>query len=182
MKPTWLTTEPREPPFPAAFPSVKLIRTPGNLTDSALPRLISSPPMPRKIFLLASAFCEARCQWPMVTPVSLNGNGWASAVPAASVEASNKAGMIGFMGASLVELMRFSCSCAKVAPALCKRDHAGPPLRIGSDIDVVLAREGELAICAYPEHGQAGRQVYHLAVFPPRAGRKRTGDQHACAR
>src|SRR5260370_37793651 len=52
---------------------------------------------------------------------------------------------------------------------------------MGSDIDVVLARKGELAILAHPEHGQAGRQVYHLAVFPPRAGRKRTGDQNAGA-
>src|SRR5258706_15794195 len=69
-----------------------------------------------------------------------------------------------------------------VASASCQRDHAGPPLGMGSDIDVVLARKAELAIGADPEHGQAGRQVYHLAVFPPRAGRQRTRDQDARAR
>jgi hypothetical protein len=46
---------------------------------------------------------------------------------------------------------------SKHALASCKRDHAGPPLGSGADIDVILARESEFAICSHPEHGQAGR-------------------------
>jgi hypothetical protein len=64
----------------------------------------------------------------------------------------------------------------------CKRDHAGPPLGSGTDIDVILPGEGELAICSHSEHRQARRQIDHLAFFPACAGSQRTRDQHACAR
>ena len=53
MNPTWFTTEPCEPPAPAAFPSPRLMMTPGNRTDSAAPTVTGVPPMPTKIFLLA---------------------------------------------------------------------------------------------------------------------------------
>src|SRR5229473_2042165 len=47
--------------------------------------------MPTKIFSLAATSFELRCQCPLVTPASLNGNGCAAAAPAArTVDASNK--------------------------------------------------------------------------------------------
>src|ERR1700722_18359860 len=64
----------------------------------------SLPPMAKKIFLFASTFAglEARCQWPKVTPVALNGAGCAAAPPAARTDASDKATkMPVFMSASL---------------------------------------------------------------------------------
>src|SRR5216684_8938730 len=48
-------------------------------------------PMPRKSFLFASTSFEMMCQWPMVTPTSLNGAGCAAAGLAASAVANNKA-------------------------------------------------------------------------------------------
>src|SRR5260370_10908184 len=48
-------------------------------------------PMPRKSFLFASTSFETMCQWPMVTPTSLNGAGCAAARLAASAVANNKA-------------------------------------------------------------------------------------------
>src|SRR5258708_33173613 len=47
--------------------------------------------MPTKIFSLTATSFELRCQCPLVTPASLNGNGCAAAVPTArTVDASNK--------------------------------------------------------------------------------------------
>src|SRR5262245_65318233 len=47
--------------------------------------------MPTKIFSLAAISFELRCQCPLVTPASLNGNGCAVAAPTArAVDASNK--------------------------------------------------------------------------------------------
>src|SRR6516162_11003788 len=53
--------------------------------------LLSTPPMARKIFLLAATSFELRCQCPMVTPASLGAYGCAKAVPAARLETRHKA-------------------------------------------------------------------------------------------
>src|ERR1700722_1993720 len=58
-----------------------------------------------------------------------------------------------------------------------ERDHSRPPLGRRPDIDVVFAREVELAVAAHAEHRKAGRQVYHLAALPPCAGGKRSSDE-----
>ena len=75
INPTWLTTEPIVPPFAggAGCRRCRLMRTPGNRTNSKSPGFIAVPPIATKIFLLASISLELRCQWPMVTPASLNG-------------------------------------------------------------------------------------------------------------
>jgi len=75
INPTWLTTEPIVPPFAggAGCRRCRLMRTPGNRTNSKSPGFIAVPPIATKIFLLASISLELRCQWPMVTPDSLNG-------------------------------------------------------------------------------------------------------------
>src|ERR1700682_4979222 len=89
MTPTWWITDPTEPPFPGgSSPKFRLTLAPGNLTPSAVPRVTGVPPIATKIFLLAATSCETRCQWPMATPASLNGACCATAVPAASVDAS----------------------------------------------------------------------------------------------
>ena len=44
---------PPEPPDPGMLPRLRLMRTPGNRTDSFAPFAIAVPPMPMKIFLLA---------------------------------------------------------------------------------------------------------------------------------
>ena len=74
MKPTWLTTDPTVPPVGGASPgrSCRYHDTPGNITllkSPVIPGVL--PPMPTKIFLLASTSFELRCQCPMVTPASL---------------------------------------------------------------------------------------------------------------
>jgi hypothetical protein len=66
------------------------------------PATYALPPMPTKIFSLAAMSLELRCQWPLVTPASLNGAGCAAAVPAAKADASNKA-------ANTVVFMDVSC-------------------------------------------------------------------------
>src|SRR6266436_8904661 len=81
MKPTWLTTEPCDPPVPGTPPRFRCTKTPGNMTYSLVPILNHLPPMPTNILLLASTSFEARCQCPMVAPTSLNGNGCAPALP-----------------------------------------------------------------------------------------------------
>src|ERR1700676_4596386 len=89
MKPTWLITDPTEPPFPGgSSPKFRLTLAPANLTPSAVPRVTGVPPIATKIFLLAATSCDTRCQWPMVTPASLNGACCARATPPASVDAS----------------------------------------------------------------------------------------------
>src|SRR5258708_21906916 len=47
-------------------------------------------PMPRKSFLFASTSFEMMCQWPMVTPASLNGAGCAAAGLTASAVANTR--------------------------------------------------------------------------------------------
>src|ERR1700689_3487438 len=65
--------------------------------------------MPTKIFSLAAMSLELRCQCPLVTPASLNGNGCAPTAPAANVDASTKAANnVVFMDASLLEPI---CGC-----------------------------------------------------------------------
>jgi hypothetical protein len=65
------------------------------------PGMYNLPPIARKSFLFASTSFEAMCQWPIVTPTSLNGAGCATAVPALSVEAnSNATNTFVFMDAS----------------------------------------------------------------------------------
>src|SRR3954454_21262333 len=59
------------------------------------------PPMPTKIFLLASMSFELRCQCPMVTPASLGVKGCADTVPVATVVVRNNATSRDFMNASL---------------------------------------------------------------------------------
>src|SRR5262245_49732473 len=89
MKPTWLITDPTEPPFPGgSSPKFRLTLAPGNLTPSAVPRVTGVPPIATKIFLLAATSCDTRCQWPMVTPASLNGACCATATPTVSIDAS----------------------------------------------------------------------------------------------
>src|SRR5215510_15315944 len=88
MKPTWLITDPTEPPFPGgSSPKFRLTLAPGNLTPSAVPRVTGVPPIATKIFLLAATSCDTRCQCPMVTPASLNGACCATATPT-SIDAS----------------------------------------------------------------------------------------------
>src|SRR5689334_3932258 len=65
--------------------------TPGNLTISKLPALIGVPPIATKIFLFASMSREFRCQWPLVTPAALTGNGCADASAGTSVEMTQTA-------------------------------------------------------------------------------------------
>src|ERR1700730_10745430 len=102
MKPTWLITDPTEPPFPGgSSPKFRLTLAPENLTPSAVPRVTPVPPIATKIFLLAATSCETRCQWPMVTPASLNGACCATAVPA-TVDASHNPAIKFFMNASLL--------------------------------------------------------------------------------
>src|SRR5712691_10814560 len=100
MKPTWLTTEPCEPPFPGIVPRLIWTKTPGNITYSFMPILNHLPPMPTNIFLFASTSFEAKCQCPMVTPTSLNGNGCATASVAASVDANKRPAIKVFMQSS----------------------------------------------------------------------------------
>src|SRR5688572_5698184 len=99
MNPTWFTDDPTEPPDPGAFPRARLIRTPGKITASAF--VTGVPPMATKIFLLAWTSREAMCQCPIVTPASLKGNGCATAVPVASVEANHKPAITALMDGSL---------------------------------------------------------------------------------
>src|SRR5437867_4978545 len=54
------------------------------------PGVNNLPPMARNSFLFATTSFEAMCQWPIVTPISLNGAGCAVAVPAVSADANNK--------------------------------------------------------------------------------------------
>ena len=72
MKPTWLTTDPTVPPVAGGEPAatLRLTTTPGKVTRCRRSSLVSTPPMPTKIFLLAATSRELRCQWPMVTPAS----------------------------------------------------------------------------------------------------------------
>ena len=65
-------------------------------------RVTGVPPIATKIFLLAVTSCETRCQWPMLTPASLNGACCATAVPVASVDASHNPAIRFFMNASLL--------------------------------------------------------------------------------
>ena len=105
MKPTWFTTEPWLPPSPFSVPRFKLMYTPGNIMSGFPPGMNNLPPMARKSFLFASRSLEAMCQWPIVTPVSLNGAGCAAAVAAVSTETSNKPENTSLMDASLLNLM-----------------------------------------------------------------------------
>src|SRR5207244_11540658 len=103
LNPTWLITDPTEPPLPGgSSPRLRLTRAPGNQTPTALPRVTGVPPSATKICRLAATSCETRCQWPMVTPASLNGACCASAVPVAAVDASHKPAISVFMEASHV--------------------------------------------------------------------------------
>src|SRR5439155_23966171 len=107
MKPTWFTTDPLVPPVGGGVPGAasRVSMTPGNVTRWRPPAWKALPPMPTKIFSLTATSFELRCQWPLVTPASLNGNGCAAAVPAAKVDASNKAAnTVVFMGCSMLEL------------------------------------------------------------------------------
>src|SRR6185369_9300118 len=59
--------------------------------------------MARKIFLLASMSCDAKCQWPIVTPVALYGAGCATAPVTVSADATSRAeNSFVFMDPSLV--------------------------------------------------------------------------------
>src|SRR5262245_12485048 len=102
MKPTWLTTEPCDPPLPGPAPRFKWTKTPGNMTYSLAPILNHLPPMPTNIFLLASTSFEAMCQCPMVTPTSLNGNGCAFALPATMIDPKHRPAIKIFMNTSLL--------------------------------------------------------------------------------
>src|SRR5216683_1258898 len=66
-------------------------------------------------------------------------------------------------------------------PGSCERDHAGPPLRIRSNIDVVFAHKIQSTVLAHAEHRKPGRQVDHLAVLTPCARSKRSGNQETRA-
>src|SRR5262245_18336666 len=76
--------------------------------------------MPRKIFLLASTSFEMMCQWPQVTPASLNGEGCAAAgfAPSASSKAANAVVVRAvFMDVSLCEFchLQLTCNCRREA-------------------------------------------------------------------
>src|SRR5678815_3730726 len=69
------------------------------------PGMYSLPPMARNSFLLASTSFETMCQWPIVSPASLNGAGCAAALAAVRLDANNNAtNTFVFMDASLLEL------------------------------------------------------------------------------
>src|SRR5882672_708318 len=102
-KPTWFTTVPAVPPVGAVpCPRVSRMTTPGNSTTSLAPRLITLPPKVTKNFLLTSGSFELRCQCPMVTPISLDGNatGCAPAAVAAIVKANANPAIIVFIAVS----------------------------------------------------------------------------------
>ena len=63
--------------------------TPGKFTTSKAPGLIAVPPRATKSFLFVSTFFEFMCQWPMVTPASLNGSRGADAGLTTSTDAAN---------------------------------------------------------------------------------------------
>jgi hypothetical protein len=81
----------------------RITTTPGNLTycNGAPCMLAAVPPMPTKIFLLASMSAELRCKCPMVTPASFGGMVCATAAPAARFDASHNAVMNAFTRPSL---------------------------------------------------------------------------------
>src|SRR5262245_57226966 len=132
-------TDPTEPPFPGgSSPKFRLTLAPGNLTPSAVPRVTGVPPIATKIFLLAATSCDTRCQWPMVTPASLNGACCASAVPAARVNARHRLASRVFMEASRVE--RVACCRRSRVDASSMVEHAE-----GRAGHFVTARGGDIA-------------------------------------
>src|SRR5258708_15304309 len=105
MEAAWLIPGPAEPPFPGgSSPKFRLTVARGNLARSAVPRVTGVPPIATKIFLLAATSCDTRCQWPMVTPASLNDACCATAIPGVSVDASQNPTINALMDVLPVEL------------------------------------------------------------------------------
>src|SRR5262245_41532828 len=107
--------------------------TPGNVTRCSGPPSAAVPPIPTKIFLLASILAELRCQWPMVTPASLGLKGCAQAEPLARHEVTNRAAIIVWIFIERLPVATF----AHRVPDRPKRYHSvgtGESLMAGLDV------------------------------------------------
>ena len=102
---------------------------PGNTISGWPPGMYILAPMARNSFLFASMSFEAMCQWPMVTPISLNGAGCAATYPAASVDANTKAAITLIFTESLPVLSWDGDACTAISPA--PRYHGQRPAEPG---------------------------------------------------